>query len=706
MKTILQSEANECSLACLAMVASAHGDNGDLGELRRRFSVSLKGSNLRQLIANAEELGFNARPVRVEVNELSQLKMPCILHWDMNHFVVLVAANSRNVTILDPAIGKRRLTLEEFSPHFTGIALELTPTSDFKPRSAPPRVALKSLTGRVLGLRRSLTQILMLACVLELFSLAAPMVNQLIVDDALASHDAELLSVLILGFGLLLFIQTLVALARSWMVMVLGQSLSFQWTSNMFGHLLKLPASFFERRHLGDIVSRFGSVSSIQRTLTLSVVEALLDGLMGLLALAMMLLYSTTLTAVVVGAVLAYACLRWLAFRPFREAAAERLIVAARENSHFLESLRAIVPLKLFGRERERHARWQNLLVDVQNRDIRTAKLNIMFSAANTFIFGIENLLVLWLGAGMAMREDARSAGVFTVGMLFAFVSYKTQFTSRVAALIDYGVEIKMLGLHSERLADIALAEPEKAERRRDLRHLQADIELRGVSFRYADGEPWVLKDVNLHISAGENVAIVGPSGGGKTTLLKVLLGLIQPVEGEVLYGGQPMQRIGVQNYRRLVGTVMQEDVLMAGSIADNVSFFDNQPNLARVQACARLAQVHDDIEKMPMAYETLVGDMGSSLSGGQKQRVLLARALYKCPRVLALDEATSHLDVANERLVSQSLGRLKLTRVVVAHRPETIAGAQRVVRLSEGRVVDLHSVNSRPTDLVALQGQ
>jgi ATP-binding cassette subfamily B protein RaxB len=706
MKPILQSEANECSLACLAMVASAHGDNGDLGELRRRFSVSLKGSNLRQLIANAEEMGFNARPVRVEVSELSQLKLPCILHWDMNHFVVLAGASGRKTTILDPAIGKRRLTLEELSPHFTGIALELTPTSEFKPRAVAPRVALSSLTGRMLGLRRSLMQILMLACVLELFSLAGPMVNQLIVDDALASHDAELLSVLVLGFGLLLFIQTLVALARSWMVMVLGQSLSFQWTSNMFGHLLRLPASFFERRHLGDIVSRFGSVSSIQRTLTLSVVEALLDGLMGLLALAMMLLYSATLTSVVVGAVLAYGCLRWLAYGPFREAAAERLIVAARENSHFLESLRAIVPLKLFGRERERHTRWQNLLVDVQNRDVSTAKLNIMFSAANTFIFGIENLLVLWIGAGMAMREDTRSAGVFTIGMLFAFVSYKTQFTSRVAALIDYGVEIKMLGLHSERLADIALAEPEKATRRRDLRQLQPDIELRGVSFRYADGEPWVLKDVNLRISAGENVAIVGSSGGGKTTLLKVLLGLVQPVEGEVLYGGHPMHRIGVQNYRRLVGTVMQEDVLLAGSIADNVSFFDKQPNLARVQACARLAQVHDDIEKMPMAYETLVGDMGSSLSGGQKQRVLLARALYKCPRVLALDEATSHLDVANEKLVSQSLARLKLTRIVVAHRPETIAGAERVVRLSDGRIVDLHSVVPKPSDLIALHGE
>jgi ATP-binding cassette subfamily B protein RaxB len=575
------------------------------------------------------------------------------------------------------------------------VALELTPNADFKPVDLRQRVALSALTGKVLGLKRSLLQIFAVAVVLELFALAAPLLNQLVVDDAIATHDTDLLTVLIVGFALLLVIQTVVGLARSWMVMVLGMSLSLQWAGNVFAHLVKLPVEYFEKRHLGDVVSRFGSVGTIQKTLTTSVIEAVLDGIMGLAALGMMLLYSLPLTGIVLGSMVLYGLLRWVAYRPFRDAAAERLIVSARENSHFLETLRAITPLKLFGREQERRARWQNLLVEVQNRDVRTAKMGIGFSTAQTLVSGVENLLVFWIGAGLVMQTGLPAAGAslspLTIGMLFAFISYKGQFTGRVSALINYAVEIKMLSLHAERLGDIVLAAPEKDELpANDLAHLQPTIELRNVSFRYGEGEPWILKDTNLLLVAGESVAIVGPSGCGKTTLLKVLLGLLAPLEGEVLYGGIPVKHVGLQNYRRRIGTVMQEDVLLAGSIADNISFFDVQHDDERAQACAKTAAVHEDIAAMPMGYQTLVGDMGSSLSGGQKQRVLLARALYKKPKVLALDEATSHLDIANEQRVTQALATMPLTRIIVAHRPETIAAAQRVVVLQQGRVQEL----------------
>jgi ATP-binding cassette subfamily B protein RaxB len=676
------------------MVANAHGLHVDLSDLRRRFPVSLKGATLQQLIAHASTLNFSNRPLRLELDELSQLQLPCILHWDLNHFVVLKKVTRGHVTILDPAVGESRLLLAEVSRHFTGVALELTPNAEFKPADQHQRVALSALTGKVLGLKRSLLQIFAVAVVLELFALAAPLLNQLVVDDAIATHDADLLTVLIVGFAMLLVIQTAVGLARSWMVMVLGQSLSLQWASNVFAHLVKLPVEYFEKRHLGDVVSRFGAVGAIQKTLTTSVIEAVLDGIMGLAALGMMLLYSLKLTAVVVASVLLYGLLRWVAYRPFRDAASERLIVAARENSHFLETLRAITPLKLFGREQERRARWQNLLVEVQNRDVRTAKMNIGFSTANTFVFGVENLLVFWIGAGLVMQSGApgtATVSTFTIGMLFAFISYKGQFTGRVSALINYAVEIKMLSLHAERLGDIVLTPAEQDDvPTNDLAHLQPTIELRGVSFRYGEGEPWVLKDANLSLPAGQSVAIVGPSGCGKTTLLKIMLGLLAPQEGEILYGGIPVKQLGVQNYRRRIGTVMQEDALLAGSIADNISFFDVQPNEEAIHACAQVAAVHEDIIKMPMGYQTLVGDMGSSLSGGQKQRLLLARALYKRPKVLALDEATSHLDIANEQRVTQALAQLPLTRIIVAHRPEMIAGAQRVVSLQQGKVMDV----------------
>jgi ATP-binding cassette, subfamily B, bacterial CvaB/MchF/RaxB len=699
MKLVLQSQVSECSLACLAMVAAAHGQHFDMAELRRRFPVSLKGANLQQLTSYAAALGYSSRPLRLDLHELREIKVPCILHWNLNHFVVLKGVGRESLTLLDPAVGERRVALVEASRHFTGVALELTPNAEFKCADIAPRLSLRQLTGRVQGLWRALGLIFVVAVVLQLFAIVAPLFNQMVVDGAITAHDTDLLAVLVLGFALLLVVQTVLGLARSWMVLVLGQSLSLQWTGNVFAHLVRLPVDWFEKRHLGDITSRFSAVGAIQQTVTTALIEAVLDGIMVLAALCMMLLYSPQLTGVVVVAIVLYGLVRWASYIPLRDAASERLVISAREQSHFIETLRAITPLKLFGREEERRARWQNLIVDVQNRDVRTGRLEIGVSTANTFIFGIENLLVFWLAAKMVMATQLDGGGSgsapFTIGMMFAFVSYKGQFTGRITALINYTVQLRMLGLHTDRLADIVLTAPERDTLQgnlpeNDLAHLQPSLELRNVSFRYGEGEPWVLRNANLRVDAGQSVAVTGPSGAGKTTLLKVLLGILKPSEGEVLYGGVPVRQLGLANVRRCIGTVMQEDALLTGSLADNIAFFDVQPDQTRVESCARLAQLHDDIVRMPMGYSTLVGDLGTGLSGGQKQRLLLARAMYRQPSVLALDEATSHLDIANERAVTQALAQMRLTRLVIAHRPETIAGAQRVVQVRNGAVVEV----------------
>ncbi len=680
------------------MIASAHGQSLSLSDLRQRFPQSLKGSNLKQLIACSAALGFSTRPLRLDLHELGQLALPCILHWDLNHFVVLHKVSRKHVVLLDPAIGKRRLSMDEVSRHFTGVALELTPLAIFEQKVLAPKLKLSQLTGRVQGLGRSALQIIAVALVLELFAIVAPLFNQMVADDVLTSGDQELLTVLVWGFTLVLVIQTALSLARSWLVMVLGQTLSLQWLGNVFAHLVRLPVSWFEQRHLGDISSRFGAVNDIQRTLTNVMIEALLDGVMTLAALVMMFLYSPTLSGVVVAAALLYGLVRWASFVPFRNAAAERLVLAGQEHSHFIETLRAMTPLKLFGREQERRARWQSLIVEVMNRDIRTTKMNIGFTVVNTFIFGVENLLVFWLGAKAILASQGPGSGtaVFTVGMLMAFLSYKSQFSGRISALINHGIDLKMLDLHNERLADIALTAPEQDTPQgdlpeHDLAHLSPSLELKNVSFRYGDGEPWILKGVNLKIEAGENVAITGSSGCGKTTLLKVMLGLLQPSEGDVLYGGVPVRQLGMTNVRRKVGTVMQEDVLLTGSIADNIAFFDMAPDQMRIEACGQLAQLHNDIVRMPMGYQTMVGELGSGLSGGQKQRLLLARALYKQPAILALDEATSHLDIENEKAVNAVLSEMRLTRIVIAHRPETIASAQRsIIFTGEGSLMSL----------------
>lgn len=684
MRTILQSESTECGLACLGMAASSFGLRVDLAELRRRFGLSLKGATLAQLIKYAERLGLVSRPLRLELDDLDKLKMPAILHWDLNHFVVLAKARGNKVTILDPAVGERKLSLAEVSQHFTGVALEPSPGADFKPADERRRIRLSDLWGKVVGLRGSIAQILLLALGLELFAIVAPLFSQFVVDEAIVSGDRELLAVLALGFGLLLMIQTAIGLARSWIVMRFSTDLGLQWTGNVFAHLVRLPVAWFEKRHLGDIVSRFGSIQTIKQTVTGTLIEAVLDGVMVLAALAMMLAYSWKLALIVLGAVALYGLLRWGFYGPFREATGERLVLAAREQSHFLETMRAIASIRLFGHESERRARWQNLLVDVVNRDVATQKPSILFRTSNAAVFGLENLLVFYFGALMVMDS------LLTIGMLFAFIAYKITFTNRVGTLIDNVINLRMLSLHTERLADIALEAPEmNSSLDADFMHLKPRIELVGVSFRYGEGEPWVLKNVSLTIEPRESLAIAGPSGCGKTTLLKIILGLLEPTEGEVRLDGVPVKRLGLANYRKLIGTVMQEDVLLAGGIGENIAFFDSTPSQERIEQCARLAAVHEEICAMPMGYQTLVGDMGTALSGGQKQRVLLARALYKNPRILALDEATSHLDIVNERRVNQALAGLELTRIVVAHRPETIAMAERVIVLHQGMIVE-----------------
>ena len=685
---ILQTEAAECGLACLAMVASAHGQHTDLAALRQQFNVSTHGLTLADLVRMAGSLQLGARALQVEPEQLSQLALPCILHWDLNHFVVLVSVRRGVAIIHDPAFGRRQVKAAELSKRFSGVALELQPQTGFvqKPRQA--RVTLRQLLGPVHGIKRSLAQIVVLAVALEAFVLLMPFLMQAVVDSVLPGADRDLLVTLALGFALLVLVQAATAAARSWAVLVLSATLNQQWLVNVFAHLLRLPVDWFERRHLGDIWSRFGSVQQIQKTLTTSFIEAFLDGLLVVLTLTVMALYSVSLTLVALAAVAAYGLLRWAFFSRLRQASEEALVHEARQGSHFLESLRGVQAIKLFNGQGDRGSRFASLVVRTMNAQITVRQLELLFSVLHRLLFGLERVAVIWLGALLVLDRQ------FTVGMLFAFFAYKETFALRVSGLIDKVVELKMLRLQGERLADIVLTAPEADDMPRHSAALPASIELRNVSFRYADGEPEILREVNLTIEAGESVAVVGPSGCGKTTLIKLMLGVLAPTAGQVLVGGRPLEHLGLRAWRDQVGAVMQDDTLFSGSIADNISFFSAQPDREWLQQCARVASIHDDILTLPMQYQTLIGDLGVALSGGQKQRLLLARALYKRPQVLFLDEATSSLDVDRERTVNQAVKQLALTRVIVAHRPETIASAARVIALDEGQVAqDLRSV-------------
>lgn len=688
---ILQTEVAECGLACLAMVACHHGFRTDLSTLRARFPGSLRGTSFDTLDQCAAQLKLSSIAYTLSLEELRELKTPAILHWNLNHFVVLCEANHKGVVIHDPAQGVRTLSYAEASRSFTGSALEFDKSTEFRLADERRKISLSGMIGKLDGWWQSLGLLFAMALGIEVLGLAAPKLNQYMVDEVLLTADTGLRDVIALALVLLVLTQSGLSMLRGWAILHVTTHLNVQWVGDVFSRLVKLPLAWFEKRQLGDVLSRFGAVGPIQDLLTTRAVSAVLDGLMALATLGMMLLYSRALTAVVLGTVLLYALVRLLSYRPLRNASLEGMSLAAREQTCLMETIRAIGPIKLFGKEADRRARWLAMKIDTVNRNVRTQHMNLWFTNINSAIAALSAAVVLWLGAGLVME------GEFTVGMLFALTSYSGVFSSRMSSLINVAIDHKMLSLNCERLADIVLeaAEPE-VEHGPPVAQLLPRIELQHVSFRYGASEPWILQDSNLVIEPGDSVAIAGGSGSGKTTLVKLILGSLTPTAGQIRYGGVPLEQLGLAAYRGMLAAVMQDDVLLAGSLKENICFNAERPDQARIEQCARLAQVHADIERMRMGYDTLIADMGSSLSGGQKQRVLLARALYKQPRVLILDEATSALDVALEQAVNGAIGALPMTRIIIAHRPETLASARRLIALQSGQVVqDVRQVSA-----------
>jgi ATP-binding cassette, subfamily B, bacterial CvaB/MchF/RaxB len=675
---VLQSEASECALACIAMLAGYHGLETDLWTIRRDHSVSLRGTTLNQVMDIATGMGLATRAVRLDMDEIGSLQLPCILHWDLNHFVVLTHAGRKGVRINDPASGERRLSLAEVSRHFTGIALEVTPTPAFKPRTERQRFHVRDLLGRVRGLWGAMGKIITLAVVLEIIAMTSPLMNQWIVDQAIVSADRDLLGILALGFGILLLVQVAISSFRGWVVTMTATALNTQWLMNIYRHLLSLPVTFFERRHIGDILSRFNSINTIQNTLTIGFAEGIIDGLLVIGTLAAMLAYSPRLSLVSVAAAALYLVLRIVLYAALRMASEREILFSARQQSLFIETLRGIQSIKHLNRTTERVSRWFNGLVQQKNANLRTQRLALIARSANQFLFGLDSIVVLYLGATLVLE------GSFTVGMLFAFFAYRMQFLTRTASLMDKLFDLKLMQLHAVRLADIVLASPDaNGSGSVDAASAEPLIEFRNVTFRYSKNDPPVIKNLSLRVEPGESLALIGPSGTGKSTLLKLLLRSIRPSSGEILIGGVPIGQFSAETYHRLVGAVLQGDQLFSGTIAQNITLFADEWDEKQMHDCARAASIHEELRMLPMGYETLVGDMGTALSEGQKQRVLIARALYHKPKILLLDEATSNLDIGNERLVTAQLGEHCPTRIVVAHRKETIQSTSRQIRLA-----------------------
>lgn len=680
---IRQAEAAECGLSCIGMIANYWGHDMDLASLRSRFGTSARGMTLRQIMQTSDALGLAPRPLKQPLEDLGRLALPAIIHWDLNHFVVLEKVEKGRAFIVDPAKGSAWHDQESLSRHYTGVALELRPSPGFQPERAHRRLRMRQLWSGSSGVMRSGAQIILLSLVMQTYALASPYLLQVAVDQVLPTSDGDLMKVLAVGFLLFGAFAAGATLLRSFTLLSTGTALSFGITANVARRLLRLPTAWFERRTVGDVLSRFQSVLPIQQLLVEKAPAAIIDGALAVLTLGLMILYSPLLALIPVAGALAYAALQYGTLGMERQAENDRIVASGKEQGVMIESLRGMTTLRLAGRETMRQAAWQNRLSESLGARYAHERVKAMQSAGATLISTIELVCLTWAAISSVM------AGGFSLGMTFAFIAYRLQFSTATHSLVDAARDLGMVKLHLDRLSDIALTEEDIGFSEALAPHddFGGGIELRDVIHAYGPHDPRVLDGVSLTIGAGEHVAITGSSGGGKSTLVRILLGLVDPDEGQMLVDGVPLSRYGRRAYREHVGAVLQDDVLFAGTIADNVAGFDVVDDALMRESLAAAA-VLEDIDRMPMRHLTMVGDMGSTLSGGQRQRILLARALYRRPRLLVMDEGTAHLDVDHERTVGANISAMGITRIVIAHRRETIEAADRVIRLEKGRIV------------------
>lgn len=664
---ILQSERAECGLACIAMISTYFGKKIDLNSLRREHAVSARGANLADILGIAEALSLSTRALKLEMEDIKSLRLPAVLHWDMTHFVVLKKVGKSGLTINDPAVGERTYGFNEASRHFTGVAVEFTPATDFVPQTRILRSKLKDLFVKYPGFTASVVQLFLLSMCLQLVSIGGAFFMQTVIDESLTKQDADILKILATGFLLLALTGVLMAFARSQIQLYFSNQLGFQMVGNVFTHMMSLPSDFFERRHVGDLVSRFGSIREIRRIISEDLITVVLDGLFAIVTLLVMFYFSALLASVVLIFVVLVSILKLLAI-PRIQSLQEQLIVAeAKTSTGLMENMRAIQVIKFYCRELPRVLMWRNSYAEQINTQVHLARFTIKLELAFGALFAIENVLIVYLAATQVL------AGAISLGFLTAFIALKGNFSTAIRSFIDKLVQIRLVRLQLERVSDITCTPREFSSMHLPVIRTPVcgKLVLEDVSYCYPGNHVPVLKNINLEIEPGEIVALIGPSGAGKSTLLKIMAGLLQPDNGLVKVDDRDIRESGVRLYRDSCAGILQTDQLLSGSILDNITLFDQQPDIERVHYAARQALIHDLIVSLPMNYNSMIGDMGSMLSAGQAQRVLLARAFYKQAKILFLDEATANLDIETERAVIKSLQSLRVSIVLISHRPE-----------------------------------
>ena len=674
---IFQEEMAECAHACIAMIAYFWGCKLSLLALRQLHPTSMRGMNLLQMNKVFDQLGFKTRVLRVLLHDLCKVKTPAILHWNHNHFVVLKKVKRHAIVVHDPALGVRVYAKTEAVRFFSGIVLEIEKTEYVALVGQSTQLTILTLLKSVLGMPKILGTLLLLSLLIESMQIINPMFMQYVTDYVVGSNTLS--QMYYLGLGCMIFgmLQGLTEFLRSHLILYTSMQITESFATEVFKHLLQLPLKFFAHRHLSDIQSKFQSIDQLKTQLSTDLFHTCLDGLMVVVTLTVMFVYSHILAGIMLSIFSVYAGSLYWSVRVHKRQMGTALVLHAKSAVTFHETLRGIAPVKSFLKEAIWFQLWRNDYVDALNHDIQISKIQIRFRVLNQVLCHIEYIMVLCVGAGLVVAQR------LSIGMLLAFLAYRMILVSKFAAFIQYVFSYQGLTLQLQRLQDLIEHEPEATQSAVQPQHqISGIIHVQGIAFSYPGYAQPVLDEVSFRVHPGEKVAIVGPSGCGKTTLVKIMMGLEQPTAGKIFVDDLPLTLFGLQNFRQISASVMQDDMLFTGSIVDNITFFAEEVDMGYVYEVAKLACIHDTIIALPMGYESLIGQTQTSISGGQRQRILLARALYKKPKFLFLDEATSHMDLQLESEINQALQTCRMTQIIVAHRPATIAMADRVIEL------------------------
>ncbi|PQQ26980.1 ABC transporter ATP-binding protein [Photorhabdus luminescens] len=672
---ILQSEISECGLACLVMLAGYFGKRIDLAAARSIHEVTMDGMTLRNLVNAFEQVGMTSRASRVEIEDLHTITRPVILHWSFNHYVVLIRVNRKGAVIHDPAIGQRFISLRELSDKFTGVILEAWPIETFNKEPLEINVNVKDLFKGISGLGKILSSVLAISIIIELLSISVPAATQFTIDTLIRSNDIQGIYSLSIVVISALLAKSFFSVIRAITLMNLRYSLGVKWAEMFFNRVVSLKLPFFIKRHIGDISSRFQALCAIQESFDSNMISSALDAIVVFISIVVIINYSPILAIPPVFFSLFYAAIRIGLFNKFKTLKNETIIHESIQQSHFIESIRAITAIKMLNLDVLRRREWVNYVVNSTRSANRTFKMDLFTNTLGILLQGLSGVFILTTGA---IYFDS---GLST-GALFGVMLYGDMIVSRVIKLSDALSEFFLISMYCHRLTDVAVSPTESEGGEKFGSNISGSIIIKNLAYRYSQNQPYIFDGINLEILPGESVAIVGASGCGKSTLLNVLAGLYEPTNGEILINGKNISSMDKKSLRQKISFVMQDDKLLSGTIEKNITSFSEAPNHERMEECASYAAIDDEIMKLPLGYETKIGDIGSTLSGGQRQRVAIARALYRRPSILLLDEATSNLDINNEKKITKAINTLSITRVFIAHRPEMIKSADRIYNL------------------------